>query len=591
MSDMSISVEPVPAQEADPGRLRPPWSPGLWASAATGIVAVGLAIGLAELLSALGVWLTALSTSSSPISALGATFISFTPEPLKEFAIRTFGQHDKDALRAGMGLTLIVVAAVVGLIARRSPRVAVVLTALLVGVTLAAVYTRTGSGVLDGLPMLAGGVVGAIFLVLVFRRTLVAAAPLRPDSPSGPESPSHPESPSQAVPVAGGPDDGGTADGSTEGSGKSGTSGPGHPMAAASSRAVGRRAFFRLAGLGVLVAAAAGAVARFIPTGAQVADSRARVKVPVPSDVQKIPAAVSAQVPGQQPWITPNASFYRVDTAFTLPNVTTEQWSLNLHGMVDRPLAVSFAELLDRPQIERTITLTCVSNEVGGDLLGNATWIGTRIDALLKEAGVQSGADCVLCTSADGFTLTTPLAALTDGRDALLAVAMNGEPLPVEHGFPVRMVVPGLYGYVSATKWIVDMKVSTFAAESAYWTDRGWKEQAPIKTSSRFDVPKGFAQYSPGQQVVFAGVAWAQHTGIKAVEVQVDDGPWQSAKLAGALSKDTWVQWTYPWKALSGLHNVRVRAIDSSGLTQVSDIAPPFPSGSTGYDTRSVTVS
>ena len=262
--------------------------------------------------------------------------------------------------------------------------------------------------------------------------------------------------------------------------------------------------------------------------------------------------------------------------------MTTDEWQLHIHGMVDKEVTISYADLIAMPSIERMVTLTCVSNEVGGDLAGNASWQGVRIADVLKSAGPQAGADCVLSTSVDGFTVTTPLEALTDDRDALFAFGMNGEPLPIEHGFPVRQVVPGLYGYVSATKWVVDLKVTTFADETAYWTSRGWSAQAPVKTASRIDVPKSFAQVSKGT-VAIAGMAWAQHRGITGVQVQVDDGDWQDATLSGEVSADTWRQWVYQWDATAtGQHTIRCRAIDSTGTVQTEQIQGVIPDGATG---------
>ncbi len=257
--------------------------------------------------------------------------------------------------------------------------------------------------------------------------------------------------------------------------------------------------------------------------------------------------------------------------------------------MVDQQITLTYDDLVAMPTIERMITLTCVSNEIGGDLAGNARWQGVRIADVLAMAGPQAGFDCVLSTSVDGFTVTTPIEALTDDRDALLAFGMNGEPLPVEHGFPVRMVVPGLYGYVSATKWVVDLEVTNFADQNAYWTDRGWSATAPIKTSSRIDVPKSFEQVSKGK-VAVAGVAWAQHRGVTGVQVQIDDGEWQDATLSGDVSVDTWRQWVYEWDATtSGTHTIRCRAVDPTG-PQTDQVQGVMPDGATGWDSRSVTV-
>ncbi|MTD16049.1 molybdopterin-dependent oxidoreductase [Nakamurella sp. YIM 132087] len=559
---MTATDTPPTDTAGDPDR-RPVWAPGFWASAGAGLVIVGAALAVAELVAALGLWIGILNQAASPLQALGAAFIQLTPEWLKEFAIRTFGQHDKDALRGGMALTLVLLAVVVGLVARKAPRVAAIVLTVLIAVVLLAVYTRPSTvGPLDGVPSIIGGAAGVAVLGLLFRRTSVTTAPAAPPLAAPVEMP---ERRSKA-------DDADT-------------------VPAPTGFAPDRRRFFKVAGLVAVAAVAGGAIARFLPSAADVAASRAGLKAPVPTDVQQIPSGISLDVPDQPSFITDNAGFYRVDTAFVLPSLTAQDWNLKIHGLVGNEISMNYDDLLDREQIERTITLTCVSNEVGGDLVGTATWIGARIDQILAEAKVQEGADCVLCTSVDGFTLTAPLDALTDGRDAMFAVAMNGEVLPQAHGFPVRMVVPGLYGYVSATKWLVDMKVSKFADEVAYWTERGWDAQAEIKTSSRIDVPKGFAQYSVGQEVTFAGVAWAQQRGIASVEVQIDGGDWQQAELSEPLSKDTWRQWKFGWKATDGLHTVRCRTTDGTGAVQIEDQTPPFPGGSTGYDSRSVTVS
>jgi DMSO/TMAO reductase YedYZ molybdopterin-dependent catalytic subunit len=278
-----------------------------------------------------------------------------------------------------------------------------------------------------------------------------------------------------------------------------------------------------------------------------------------------------------------------VDTALTVPQVAADGWKLRVHGMVDHPLTITYEQLLERPLIERDITLTCVSNEVGGPYIGNARWLGARLADLLREAGLHPNASQLVSRSSDGMTIGTPASVVMDGRDAMLAVGMNGEPLPVEHGFPVRMVVPGLYGYVSACKWIVDIEATTFAKYDAYWVDRGWAQQAPIKTESRIDTPRDGATRSPGT-VQVAGVAWAQHRGIRKVEVQVDGGPWHEARLAAAPTTDTWRQWVWSWPATKGDHTLKVRATDTAGTTQTSDEAPPLPDGATGYHAISVKV-
>jgi DMSO/TMAO reductase YedYZ molybdopterin-dependent catalytic subunit len=303
-----------------------------------------------------------------------------------------------------------------------------------------------------------------------------------------------------------------------------------------------------------------------------------------------VPPGASLEVPGISPYLTPNADFYRVDTALRVPDVPVEDFTLRIHGMVDRELELSFADLLSRRLVEHRITLTCVSNPVGGEYVGNATWIGIPMRDLLAEAGVQAGADAVKSTSADDFTAGTPLSVLTDpDREAMVAVAMNGKPLPLEHGFPVRMVTPGLYGYVSATKWLVDLEVTRFADFTAYWTSRGYAAKAPIKTSSRIDVPASFARIEAGRTPV-AGVAWSQDRGIARVEVRVDGGAWHEAELAAPDNVNTWRQWVWYWDAAPGNHHLEVRATDRTGYTQTSERSPIAPDGSTGWHSVDVRV-
>ena len=288
--------------------------------------------------------------------------------------------------------------------------------------------------------------------------------------------------------------------------------------------------------------------------------------------------------------MTPNEDFYLIDTTIAKPTIEPEEWSLRIHGLVDRELTLTYSDLVAREMTESWITLNCVSNEVGGGLVGNARWSGVRIADLLADLGVSDEADCILQTSHDGWTCATPLAALTDDRDAMLAVAMNGRPLPIEHGFPVRTVVPGLYGYVSATKWVVDYQVSTFAESVGYWSTRGWSADGPVKIASRIDVPRSGDGVSVGD-VTFGGVAWHQHTGIDAVQVQVDGGEWASADLGEVPSVDTWVQWAVTLDVPEGDHEVRVRAIGKDGATQTSVVRAVDPDGSTGLHTIQVSAS
>jgi len=353
----------------------------------------------------------------------------------------------------------------------------------------------------------------------------------------------------------------------------------------------GRRAFLWTAGVSLVAAAAGEYVGREAATRQNVSAARSAIRFPAPAvKAPPLPAGINPKVAGLSSFITPNGQFYRVDTALVLPEVSPTGWKLRIHGMVRREVEITFAELLRRPLIEDYITLCCVSNPVGGPYVGNAKWLGASLASLLREAGPLGGADQLLCTSVDGFTSGTPLSVVMDGRDALVAVAMNGSALPVAHGFPARLVVPGLYGYVSACKWVTDIEVTTFASAQAYWTDQGWAQQAPIKTESRIDVPAGGSPIGTGP-VTVAGVAWAQHKGIAAVEVQVDNGPWNEATLAAVPGIDTWRQWTWQWASPApGNHTIQARATDNTGYTQTSAIANVAPNGASGYPSVQVTV-
>jgi DMSO/TMAO reductase YedYZ molybdopterin-dependent catalytic subunit len=351
-----------------------------------------------------------------------------------------------------------------------------------------------------------------------------------------------------------------------------------------------RRGFLAASAATVGIAAAAGLAGRLLAERTSVTAARNTLKIPKPSVVgPALPPGVNLNIPGLASFITPNNDFYRVDTAIVLPQVDPTSWQLRIHGMVSRELTITFDELLRRPLIEDYITLCCVSNPVGGPYIGNALWLGVSLASLLRQAGIKAGADQLLCTSVDGFTSGTPVQTVMDGRDALLAVAMNGQPLPVAHGFPARMVVPGLYGYVSATKWVTDIDVTTFAGNYAYWAQRGWSQQAPIKTESRIDVPNGESQIRPGRTAI-AGVAWAQHKGIEAVEVRVDQGPWNQAQLAAVPDLDTWRQWVWEWDAPRGNHTIEARATDKTGYTQTAVQDQPPPNGASGYPSVAVTV-
>jgi DMSO/TMAO reductase YedYZ molybdopterin-dependent catalytic subunit len=352
-----------------------------------------------------------------------------------------------------------------------------------------------------------------------------------------------------------------------------------------------RRRFIVTSAVAVGTAAVTGLGGRYLGEKAGVTQAQRALRVPTPASLKpQLPQGSDFKIPGLSPFVTPNNAFYRVDTAIVLPEILPSSWHLRIHGMVQREINLTFGELIRRPLIEDYITLACVSNPVAGPYVGNALWLGPSLGSLLREAGIRPGADQLLCTSADGFTSGTPVQTAMDGRDAMLAFAMNGQALPVEHGFPVRMVVPGLYGYVSACKWIVDIEVTTYQSNVAYWAQRGWSQQAPIKTESRIDVPSGLSPLRPGKTPI-AGVAWAQHKGVEAVEVRVDSGPWNQATLAAVPDIDCWRQWVWEWNATPGPHVIAARATDKTGYTQTRLQEPPEPNGASGYPSVSVTVS
>lgn len=343
---------------------------------------------------------------------------------------------------------------------------------------------------------------------------------------------------------------------------------------------LGRRGLLAIGGIAVVAVAASGVGALFNRTRRQAERARELLRLPMTDPTP--PEGTSLKVAEVAPWRTPNDAFYTIHTALAPPTIDPRDYRLRIHGLVDRELTLTYEDLTKRTVAEGWATINCVSNEVGGDLIGNAWWSGVLLSELLKEAGVQPGADAILQTSQDGWTCGTPLAAVTDpDRMALLAFGMNGEPLPLIHGFPVRTIVPGLYGFVSACKWVVDIEVTKFGEFVAYWTDKGWAEQAPVKLSSRIDVPRNEDEVTAGALTI-GGSAWAQHTGIERVEVSLDGGAWAAARLGSVPNADTWVQWAFDAQIDPGEHVVRVRAVDAVGEIQTDVVADVVPDGATG---------
>ncbi|SEA94427.1 molybdopterin-dependent oxidoreductase [Leifsonia sp. 21MFCrub1.1] len=503
-----------------------------WRPAGAGVASVVAGVGAAELVSAVVV------QNGSPVLTVGALLIDLAPAWLKEGVIGLFGTGDKAFLIVSLAVVVVAGAGFAGWLERVRPPLGRILIGVGGSVGVLAAVTRSGNSVVDALPsVLAAGV--AILLLGWLIRMLRDTEPTRV-APDG---------------------------------------------------RVTRRRFVG----STAATAAGGAVAliagQVIAGGFRAASAtRAAIRLPAPArTAPPVPPGASFDIPGLSPIITPNADFYRIDTALQIPGIQPDDWKLRITGMVEDEVELTFAQLLALPLEESTTTLTCVSNEVGGDLIGNATWLGYPIRHLLARAKPSADADMVLSTSQDGWTASTPIEALTDERNAILAVGMNGRPLPLEHGYPVRMVVPGLYGYVSATKWVVSLEVTRFDRHTAYWTERGWSERGPVKLSSRIDVPAAGRQVKAGT-VAVAGVAWSQHVGVSAVQVKVDDGPWQQATLADAISADTWRQWRFAWEATPGAHTLRVRATDANGKVQTAAVRDVVPDGATGLHTVRVTV-
>ncbi len=520
------SIADVPG----PARARPV------AGALLGIATAAMSLGVAHLIAGL------IGREASPVIAVGSAAIDRHPrmaQELRDPHVRR--SNDKAVLLGGIGIVVVIASVLLGIASVRRRGVGVIGVVALGAVGVVAALTRPTSSAIDALPSIVGASAG----VIAFLRLHARLAPATIQAPTA------------AEPTVG----------------------------------VERRRFLIGGAAALGLAAVAGGIGQLLSRRFAADESRAAVAIPPPTDpAPAVPASAEMGVAGISPFITPNADFYRVDTALIVPSVRAEDWTLRVHGMVDRELTLGFDQLIARDLIERHITLTCVSNEVGGPYVGNARWVGAPLAALLEEAGVDPAADQLVSRSVDGFTVGTPTAAVTDGRDAMLAVQMNGEPLPLEHGFPVRMIVPGLYGYVSATKWITELELTTFDAFDPYWVRRGWAEQAPIKTMARIDTPRPLAKV-PGGGAMIAGVAWAQRRGIDRVEVRVDAAPWADAELAAEDTVDTWRQWRYAWTGASpGSHTLQVRATDGAGSTQTSERAEPFPDGATGQHQLVVTV-
>jgi DMSO/TMAO reductase YedYZ molybdopterin-dependent catalytic subunit len=499
-----------------------------------GVAAAAVALGVTQLVA------VAFGPQADARTAVGSAVIDLTPGPVKEWAIQTFGTADKLFLTV---LVLGVIALIAAVAARWETRRIPVGSAAIVAagiVGCAAVLARAGATWAYVVPTVVGTACGVLVLRLLTSGRFTDA-PQQTDTDDSPDR--------------------------------------------------GRR--LSLVTLGFLGAGAVTGVGGVVLSRLLSSVSGDRDAFALPQiDVTAPPVPPTVQPKGVAlpSFVTSNADFYRIDTALSVPQLSRADWQLKIHGMVDREITYRFEDLDRFEAVEKLVTLACVSNPVGGDLISNAAWTGYRVRDLLAEAGVHRDADMVLSMSIDGFTAGTPVDALTDNRDSLLAVGMNGQPLPTEHGYPARLVVPGLYGYVSATKWVVDLEVTRFDRAEAYWTRLGWSPRGPIKTESRIDVPRS-GQDIPQGPVTFGGVAWAQNRGVRGVEVRIDEGDWRPADLGAGYSNDTWRLWSFNWQATQrGSHTIAVRATDNTGAVQTAAQADPVPDGATGWHTVSFAV-
>jgi DMSO/TMAO reductase YedYZ molybdopterin-dependent catalytic subunit len=522
----------------------------LWAAALAGSLAAGVAIATSELIAGL------IPGAPSLVIAMGSQAIALQPPGAKDVITSLFGTDDKAALNVMVIIAVIVIAAGAGVVAARRFRAGALVFVLFGD---AAALAAALQPLVALVPAIATAAV-ATGAGLVSLHFLLGLAPgsLSPAVPAGAVEapPAEPEwSPDWESPEW------------------------------------TRRRFLiaSAATLGGVVAA--GTLGRLLLDAQHPEGVVSTSKLPAAlMPVAPIAADQVLHAPGLTPLVISNDQFYRIDTALEVPQVDISSWTLQVKGMVDHPLTFTYDDLLAMPLYEQYVTIACVSNPVGGDLVGNTLWTGVRLKDVLAKAGIGQGATQIVGRSVDGFTAGFPTSwATAPEREPLIAVGMNRVPLPANHGFPARLIVPGLYGYVSATKWLASIELTTREAVDGYWVPLGWAKDGPILTQSRIDFPASGQQISPGPTQI-GGVAWAPDRGVEAVEVSLDDGAWQSATLGRPISKATWVQWLLPWTATTGRHSIEVRATDDTGVVQTSQVTDPAPDGAHGHHRIFVTV-
>ncbi len=532
------------------------------AAAAAGAIAAGVAIAVAELIAGL------VAGAPSIIIAIGDLIIALQPPGAKDLMVTLFGDLDKPILLGSIAIGALLVAAALGVAARRRWTIGVIGFLVAGGVALvAALRQPLTSSVLAVITI----VVAIGIALAVLRMLLSYTAPAW--------QPASARVPGSAAPGA-------TGAGSTGGAAAYVSA----DDAMAAMPDWDRRSFL-LAGGGVAAGAVvAGVVGRSLLQAQPSGPTVGALLPPSTGAAASLPPDTALPVDGITPIVVPNGRFYRIDTALSVPRVNVDTWNVTVKGMVDNQIVLTYDQLQAMPLFDQYVTIACVSNEVGGNLVGNALWTGVRLKDVLQSAGVQAGATQIVGRSVDGFTVGFPTEwAMDPAREPMIALGMNGVPLPAEHGYPARLIIPGLFGYVSATKWLSEIELTTLEAFDAYWVPLGWAKEGPILTQSRIDVPRNDASVAPGR-VTVAGVAWAPDRGVDAVEVQVDDGAWMPATISKALSDATWLQWMIDWDAPAGQHTISVRATDGTGTIQTADRSRPAPDGARGHHTITVNV-
>ncbi|MDQ3469988.1 MAG: molybdopterin-dependent oxidoreductase [Actinomycetota bacterium] len=566
-----------------------------------GVVAAAIALATGELVCGL------LDDGPSLITAVGTQFIDRFAQALKEFAVRAFGTNDKVALVVGIVAVSLVAGAFLGRLARRRFAFGVIGFAAFGLVGLACYLDdplgSPATGVAATVAAVLAGIGALALLLRLGRLRRPRPSATGPVTITGDLEPFRGRRPTRRLFLTAVGALGITAGGATvlgrrlsrttlvdaarqrtvlpEASPPSTAPKPKVPTSTTTSATT-----TTVPATTVAEAPATLGEATSTATETTVAETTTTA----PETTTTVPSPAPSAVEGITPYITPNGGFFRIDTALITPQVDVSSWRLAVTGMVDQPYEISYDELVAMSTVEDVVTLQCVSNEVGGTLVGNAVWQGVPLSTILGRAGVRPGATQIIGRSVDDFTAGFPTAVGLDGRTALIAVGMNGVPLPVEHGFPARLIVAGLYGYVSATKWLRQIELTTLGGADGYWIRRGWAKEGPIKSTSRIDVPRADMFLRAGRHPI-AGVAWAPVQGVGTVEVQVDDGPWTAARLGEVANGNTWVQWVLDWDATPGVHVLRVRTVGRDGTVQTEAAAPPIPDGASGWHSRRVRVS